>query len=250
MTNLPFSPIDAVVLVLVGFAAWSGYRAGFVATTYSLASWILAAAAAFAFEGPVAKAMDVFVTLPKQLETSIAFVAIILVVEMLFAAAAYVAVRPIVVALRRSPLSLIDRVLGIVPSVGRTLFIVAVLILAIEALPVATRAVAGVPDLMHHKYAIRDGSAVWTGSTNWTDDSWTRQENVIVRVLDAPSLAHAYTLDFEDLWTNANVEHAGRVEILEIPDGVAIGDVVGVVQVPLEIGGEEHLEAVRGREQA
>jgi phosphatidylserine/phosphatidylglycerophosphate/cardiolipin synthase-like enzyme len=83
---------------------------------------------------------------------------------------------------------------------------------AIEALPVATRAVAGVPDLMHHKYAIRDGSAVWTGSTNWTDDSWTRQENVIVRVIDAPALARAYTLDFEDLWTNANVERAGRVE--------------------------------------
>jgi phosphatidylserine/phosphatidylglycerophosphate/cardiolipin synthase-like enzyme len=83
---------------------------------------------------------------------------------------------------------------------------------AIEALPIATRAVAGVPDLMHHKYAIRDGSAVWTGSTNWTDDSWTRQENVIVRVLDAPGLAHAYTLDFEDLWTNADVERAGRIE--------------------------------------
>jgi phosphatidylserine/phosphatidylglycerophosphate/cardiolipin synthase-like enzyme len=83
---------------------------------------------------------------------------------------------------------------------------------AIEALPIATRAVAGIPDLMHHKYAIRDGSAVWTGSTNWTDDSWTRQENVIVRILEAPALAHAYSLDFEDLWTNASVERAGRVE--------------------------------------
>jgi phosphatidylserine/phosphatidylglycerophosphate/cardiolipin synthase-like enzyme len=52
---------------------------------------------------------------------------------------------------------------------------------------------------------------VWTGSTNWTDDSWTRQENVIVR-LDAPLLAHAYELDFEQLWDGAAVDRAGRVE--------------------------------------
>ena len=57
---------------------------------------------------------------------------------------------------------------------------------AIEALPVATRGIAGVPDLMHHKFVVRDEEAVWTGSTNWTDDSWSRQENVIVTV-DSPA---------------------------------------------------------------
>jgi len=146
VTDLPFSPIDIVVLALVGFAAWSGYRAGFVATSYSLASWILAAAAAIAFEGPVAKALDVFVRLPKQLETTIAFVGIIAVVEMLFAATGYAAVRPIVAALRKSSLNLIDRTLGIIPSVGRTFFIVAVLVLAIEALPVSSEIKAAVED--------------------------------------------------------------------------------------------------------
>ena len=54
---------------------------------------------------------------------------------------------------------------------------------AIEALPVETRGIAGIPDLMHHKFCVRDGSDVWTGSMNWTEDSWTRQENVVVRVL-------------------------------------------------------------------
>ena len=39
----------------------------------------------------------------------------------------------------------------------------------LEALPIPTRAVAGVPDLMHHKYAVRDRDTVWTGSLNWTD---------------------------------------------------------------------------------
>jgi phosphatidylserine/phosphatidylglycerophosphate/cardiolipin synthase-like enzyme len=82
---------------------------------------------------------------------------------------------------------------------------------ALEALPLPTLGIPGIPDLMHHKYAVRDAQTVWTGSTNWTDDSWTRQENVIVRV-DAPLLAHAYELDFEHLWDGGNVAAAGRVE--------------------------------------
>ncbi|MGI8421282.1 MAG: phospholipase D-like domain-containing protein [Gaiellaceae bacterium] len=80
----------------------------------------------------------------------------------------------------------------------------------IESLPVPTRAVPGVPDLMHHKYVVRDGSAVWTGSTNWTDDSWSREENVIVRV-ESPALAAAFQLDFEQLWTTLSVEKSGKV---------------------------------------
>ncbi len=83
---------------------------------------------------------------------------------------------------------------------------------AIEALPVPTRGIAGVPDLMHHKYVVRDATDVWSGSTNWTDDSWSRQENAIVRVLGSPSLAHAFTLNFDELWTRGAVEHTGRVE--------------------------------------
>jgi phosphatidylserine/phosphatidylglycerophosphate/cardiolipin synthase-like enzyme len=81
----------------------------------------------------------------------------------------------------------------------------------IAALGVPARAVAGVPDLMHHKYVVRDGEAVWTGSMNWTDDSWSVQENVVVTV-EAPELAHAFTLDFEELWGGADVEHSGFVE--------------------------------------
>ena len=82
---------------------------------------------------------------------------------------------------------------------------------AIEALPVATRGIAGIPDLMHHKFAVRDGQAVWTGSTNWTDDSWSRQENVIASVA-SPQIAYAYTLAFEQLWRSGTVEHTGDVE--------------------------------------
>jgi len=43
----------------------------------------------------------------------------------------------------------------------------------VESLTADCRSIPGVPDLMHHKYVVRDGSAVWTGSTNWTGDSWS-----------------------------------------------------------------------------
>jgi len=82
---------------------------------------------------------------------------------------------------------------------------------AIEALPVSTRGVAGIPDLMHHKFVVRDGDAVWTGSTNWTDDSWSRQENVIV-TLRSPGIAYAYRLAFDQLWERGKVAGSGDVD--------------------------------------
>jgi phosphatidylserine/phosphatidylglycerophosphate/cardiolipin synthase-like enzyme len=81
----------------------------------------------------------------------------------------------------------------------------------ISSLGVPARAIAGVPDLMHHKYVVRDKEAVLSGSTNWTDDSWSRQENVLVTV-SSPELAHAFSLDFEELWKNGDVERSGFVE--------------------------------------
>jgi phosphatidylserine/phosphatidylglycerophosphate/cardiolipin synthase-like enzyme len=92
---------------------------------------------------------------------------------------------------------------------------------AIESLPVPTRGVAGVPDLMHHKYVVRDGNAVWTGSTNWTDDSWSRQENVIVTV-DSQPIAYAYSLTFDQLWESGRVAHSGAEPRPESVDGARV----------------------------
>ncbi len=92
----------------------------------------------------------------------------------------------------------------------------------VERLGVPARPVAGVPDLMHHKYVVRDESAVWTGSLNWTNDSWTRQENVVVRVGSA-GLARAFALDFEQLWQTGVVETSGRVDPRPVDvDGVEV----------------------------
>ena len=60
---------------------------------------------------------------------------------------------------------------------------------------------------MHSKYVVRDGgleadaagrAAVWTGSTNFTDDAWTRQENNIITVSSA-EVAAGYRRDFDVL---------------------------------------------------
>ena len=81
----------------------------------------------------------------------------------------------------------------------------------IASLPVETLAVSGIPDLMHHKFVVRDRSAVLTGSTNWTDDSWTRQENVLVTA-ESAGLGEAYALAFDELWSGRHVAEVGRVE--------------------------------------
>jgi phosphatidylserine/phosphatidylglycerophosphate/cardiolipin synthase-like enzyme len=95
--------------------------------------------------------------------------------------------------------------------------------LLLETLGVPLRAIPGDPDLMHHKYVVRDDVAVWTGSTNWTLDSWTREENVLITVASA-SVAHAYARDFEDLWRRGRVEGSGSFDVAPIDvDGVPVG---------------------------
>jgi len=78
----------------------------------------------------------------------------------------------------------------------------------LHELGVPLRAIPGDRDLMHHKYVVRDGKDVWTGSLNWTLDSWTRQENVVAIVEDS-GVAHAFTQDFEQLWRSREVEDSG-----------------------------------------
>jgi phosphatidylserine/phosphatidylglycerophosphate/cardiolipin synthase-like enzyme len=79
----------------------------------------------------------------------------------------------------------------------------------LETLGVSIRPVPGFRDLMHHKYVIRDGRDVWTGSMNWTLDSWTRQENVVALVAN-PGVARGYTQNFEELWRTSEVDGTGE----------------------------------------
>ena len=92
----------------------------------------------------------------------------------------------------------------------------------IASLGVPARAIAGDPDLMHHKFVIRDGETVWTGSMNWTDDSFSIQENVLATVT-LPPLAARYTAAFEQLWRTGIVEQSGFVDPVRLSvDGTPI----------------------------
>jgi phosphatidylserine/phosphatidylglycerophosphate/cardiolipin synthase-like enzyme len=90
------------------------------------------------------------------------------------------------------------------------------------------------PKLMHHKYIIRDGGtaqgAVWTGSTNFTDDSWTLQENNIIR-LDSPELCTYYETDFGELWERADIATTGTHDTGSVHVG---GTTIGVAFAPGE----------------
>ena len=84
----------------------------------------------------------------------------------------------------------------------------------LEQLGVPLAAIPGWRDLMHHKYVVRDGAAVWTGSTNWTLDSWEREENVLVAV-ESPELAAAYARNFTQLWEKRHVGNSGNFDVPE-----------------------------------
>ncbi len=78
---------------------------------------------------------------------------------------------------------------------------------------VQVKPVPGVPDLMHHKYVVRDAgtpaATVLTGSTNWTNDSWNREENVMFTIASG-EIAADFATNFEGLWENPVVALSGR----------------------------------------
>jgi phosphatidylserine/phosphatidylglycerophosphate/cardiolipin synthase-like enzyme len=83
----------------------------------------------------------------------------------------------------------------------------------LRSLRVASRAIPGEPDLMHHKYVVSDAgtpaASVWTGSANWTGDSWAREENIVMDLAD-PGVGDRYLANFEELWETRVVRRSGR----------------------------------------
>ncbi|HYO48510.1 MAG TPA: phosphatidylserine/phosphatidylglycerophosphate/cardiolipin synthase family protein [Chloroflexia bacterium] len=79
--------------------------------------------------------------------------------------------------------------------------------------------VVGNRALMHNKYIIIDADTpqarIWTGSSNFTDDSWSLQENNIV-IIDSWALARYYKQDFEELWVDGNIASTGIMDSGEV----------------------------------
>lgn len=74
-------------------------------------------------------------------------------------------------------------------------------------------AIDGHGHLMHSKYVVRDAgtphAAAWTGSANFTDDAWGRQENNIL-VVESPMLAGFYQNDFLELFAQRTILSTGK----------------------------------------
>jgi len=81
----------------------------------------------------------------------------------------------------------------------------------VQALGYPWRRIGGLK-LMHQKFIVRDRMAVWTGSTNLTDDAFTIMENNVLEIVSA-TLAQAYARDFEELWEKENFENTGDMQV-------------------------------------
>jgi phosphatidylserine/phosphatidylglycerophosphate/cardiolipin synthase-like enzyme len=92
------------------------------------------------------------------------------------------------------------------------------------------KAITGYRALMHNKYIVRDAlsshAAVFTGSANYTNDSWGLQENNLLFV-ESQSLAAHYAQDFSEYWSRGRIRETpgtGDIEKVSIGNvGAAIG---------------------------
>jgi phosphatidylserine/phosphatidylglycerophosphate/cardiolipin synthase-like enzyme len=85
----------------------------------------------------------------------------------------------------------------------------------VQSLGYPWRRIAGMK-LMHSKFILRDGQAIWTGSANMTDDAFALMENNVVEI-DSQALANYYAEDFEQLWKKQNFENTGEIHTKPVP---------------------------------
>ena len=136
--TLPFSPIDAAIIALIGVAVWNGYRSGFISTAYGLATWVVSFAAAVVFQSPASQLVQ-YLGLSPAAAHPIAFVLTLVVIETLFSIAGYFAVKPIVQHVHGIShwTETTDKVLGVFPSVARSLFVAGIVLSALVVSPLS-----------------------------------------------------------------------------------------------------------------
>ena len=69
---------------------------------------------------------------------------------------------------------------------------------------------------MHHKFTVRDGESVRTGSLNLTDDAFTLMENNVVEI-QSRELAQYFARDFEQLWEKEDFDNTGDITTAPVP---------------------------------
>jgi phosphatidylserine/phosphatidylglycerophosphate/cardiolipin synthase-like enzyme len=92
------------------------------------------------------------------------------------------------------------------------------------------KGITGYRVLMHNKYIVRDigsgDAAVFTGSSNYTNDSWGLQDNNLL-CLRSQQLASYYAKNFADLWSRGKIvdstgyQDTGTVRLDGVPVTIA-----------------------------
>ncbi|HEV2012124.1 MAG TPA: CvpA family protein [Candidatus Limnocylindria bacterium] len=127
--------VDLLIIAALVLAAVVGLRAGFITTLFGLITWVVAIPVALVLQGRVGSLLTPLLAEPVAL--TVAFVAVLVLVESGFGALGAVAIVPLVKRLHADRvMGAADRVLGIVPSILRTLVIAAVALAAALVLPV------------------------------------------------------------------------------------------------------------------
>ena len=113
-----------------------GFRAGFIVTLYGLITWVVAIPVALLLQGPLgAEIARVGLAVPAA--RTVAFVVVLLLIEAFFGMLGGLAIVPFAKRLHAARVfGIVDRVLGVVPSVLRTLVIAAIALAAALVLPV------------------------------------------------------------------------------------------------------------------
>ena len=136
--TLPFSPIDAAIIALLGVAVWNGYRSGFISTAYGLASWVVSFAAAVVFQSPASQLVQ-YLGLSPATSHPVGFILTLVIVETIFSLAGHFAVKPVVQRVHGTShwVELTDKVLGVFPSAARSLFVAGIVLSALVVTPLS-----------------------------------------------------------------------------------------------------------------
>lgn len=133
------NPVDLLIVAVLALAVVGGIRAGFIATLYGLVSWVVALLIAFALVGAVSKAVIDATAVAAPAGRAIGFVVVLLAAETAFAVLGRFAVWPLVKVVHASAAGrLVDRALGVIPSVLRALVVTAIGLAALLVLPVGS----------------------------------------------------------------------------------------------------------------
>lgn len=130
--------VDVLILIALALAVYEGWRAGFLATTFGLITWIVGLGVAIAAHAPAAGAVAALTGIAVPAARALAFVAILFTAEALFAVLSRFTLGPLVGVVRSHHVTrLVDHAAGIAPSVARSLVIVAITLAALVAFPIA-----------------------------------------------------------------------------------------------------------------